>query len=324
MAPVDTITGQYGSIAELSHELSSLAWPADFRQLDCGTGQAGFEALMTDDAIVQGIFLERRTQQFFCAPEGLQSYGLPSGRVAFTSVPKQPAKPNDLLLRMEAGSGVEAISEPGFSAFTLSFGKHRISELAENLGLPDPGGTKDSRGLELFNDPILLSPLRATLCQLFESRRDEKLSYAGKSALHETIKSEIPAMLLVATSASQPKNRPSLRNRERVLKRALEFIKEHPQEALSVERLCVASASSMSTLERAFLDRYSMSPKRYTLVKRLHHVHKALLRQAETGKVAIYEVANDWGFWHMGKFAADYKKLFGYLPSQTAKSEQKK
>jgi len=28
-------------------------------------------------------------------------------------------------------------------------------------------------------------------------------------------------------------------------------------------------------------------------------------------------VANAWGFWHMGQFARDYRRLFGELPSDT-------
>ena len=34
----------------------------------------------------------------------------------------------------------------------------------------------------------------------------------------------------------------------------------------------------------------------------------------------ILNIANDWGFWHMGQFAADYKSLFGELPSETLHS----
>lgn len=31
----------------------------------------------------------------------------------------------------------------------------------------------------------------------------------------------------------------------------------------------------------------------------------------------INEAAQRWGFWHAGEFAADYRLLFGELPSQT-------
>jgi AraC family transcriptional regulator, ethanolamine operon transcriptional activator len=31
----------------------------------------------------------------------------------------------------------------------------------------------------------------------------------------------------------------------------------------------------------------------------------------------IGDIANTWGFWHMGQFAADYRRQFGELPSET-------
>ena len=31
----------------------------------------------------------------------------------------------------------------------------------------------------------------------------------------------------------------------------------------------------------------------------------------------VQEIAQRWGFWHTGEFAADYRRLFGELPSQT-------
>jgi AraC-like DNA-binding protein len=40
------------------------------------------------------------------------------------------------------------------------------------------------------------------------------------------------------------------------------------------------------------------------------------LRDAEKG-VAVQDVAAHWGFWHLGQFAQDYKRLFGELPSTT-------
>jgi len=33
--------------------------------------------------------------------------------------------------------------------------------------------------------------------------------------------------------------------------------------------------------------------------------------------VIIADLANEWGFWHMGQFAKDYQRQFGELPRDT-------
>ena len=49
--------------------------------------------------------------------------------------------------------------------------------------------------------------------------------------------------------------------------------------------------------------------------RRLAAVQSELIKQGSAA--TIHEVANQWGFRHMGSFAADYKKQFGELPSET-------
>jgi len=34
-------------------------------------------------------------------------------------------------------------------------------------------------------------------------------------------------------------------------------------------------------------------------------------------EAGVAEIANAWGFWHMGQFARDYRFMFGELPSET-------
>ncbi|MCP4898634.1 MAG: helix-turn-helix domain-containing protein [bacterium] len=50
-------------------------------------------------------------------------------------------------------------------------------------------------------------------------------------------------------------------------------------------------------------------------MSRLDGVRKELLRSG--AKLKIADTANNWGFWHVGQFAADYRRHFGELPSQT-------
>jgi len=60
------------------------------------------------------------------------------------------------------------------------------------------------------------------------------------------------------------------------------------------------------TLLRLFQDRFHVSPKAYLNRLRLNGTHQEL-RRADTMKGRISDIANRWGFWHMGQFAADYR-----------------
>ena len=99
------------------------------------------------------------------------------------------------------------------------------------------------------------------------------------------------------------------------MRRALAYIDAHEQQPISVEELCRESAASISTLERAFREHFGVSPKRYLVACRLNRVRQLLLRCED--ERSISDIATQWGFWHMSKFSADYKRMFGELPSTT-------
>ena len=57
----------------------------------------------------------------------------------------------------------------------------------------------------------------------------------------------------------------------------------------------------------------------YLKALRLNGVRKAL-SAAERDRMRIIDVAMDWGFEHMGHFAADYRAMFGERPSETPRT----
>lgn len=83
-----------------------------------------------------------------------------------------------------------------------------------------------------------------------------------------------------------------------------------------MQELCQAARVSERTLQYSFLEYFGVTPKTYLKAIRLNGVRKSL-RRADPATTTVTEVAGQWGFWHMGQFAADYRKQFDELPSQT-------
>jgi AraC family ethanolamine operon transcriptional activator len=54
----------------------------------------------------------------------------------------------------------------------------------------------------------------------------------------------------------------------------------------------------------------------YFKVSRLNAVRQEL-KATSAGTATVHVIAQRWGFWHSGEFAASYRRLFGELPSQT-------
>jgi AraC-like DNA-binding protein len=59
-----------------------------------------------------------------------------------------------------------------------------------------------------------------------------------------------------------------------------------------------------------------MSPKRYLLLRRMNFARQAL-RDGSPGATTVTEIATQYGFWQFGRFAGEYRSLFGESPSAT-------
>ncbi len=92
---------------------------------------------------------------------------------------------------------------------------------------------------------------------------------------------------------------------------------DHQTDPVTVRDLLGISGASWRTIDYAFRERFDITPKEYLKTVRLNGVHKELRGGVDPSSTRICDIANGWGFWHMGQFAADYRKMFGELPSQT-------
>jgi AraC-like DNA-binding protein len=132
---------------------------------------------------------------------------------------------------------------------------------------------------------------------------------------------DIEQTLMTALLASQPSNySAALASRSspatpRHVMRAEDLIRSHPERPMTVGHLTEACGVSARTLFEGFRRFRSTTPMALLRNVRLEQAHADLKAAAPTENIAA--VAFKWGIVHLGRFAQDYHKRFGELPSDT-------
>ncbi|WP_283201406.1 helix-turn-helix domain-containing protein [Rhizobium sp. BT03] len=89
-------------------------------------------------------------------------------------------------------------------------------------------------------------------------------------------------------------------------------------ETLDIGGICRRLSVSRRHLQNCFLSSYGQSATHVLRAIRLNRVRRELRDHARLGtRVSIGDIAARWGFWHWSRFAEDYRKHFGELPSAT-------
>jgi transcriptional regulator GlxA family with amidase domain len=107
----------------------------------------------------------------------------------------------------------------------------------------------------------------------------------------------------------------TLRNKV-IIARFEEFMEANPNTPMYLTEVCTAVGVAERTLRTACEQHIGMGPIRYLTLRRMHLVHRTLLRTAPLS-ATVTQVATDHGFWELGRFAVAYRELFGEPPSAT-------
>ena len=102
---------------------------------------------------------------------------------------------------------------------------------------------------------------------------------------------------------------PKIINRERILTRALDYIRQNYRSEITVRDLVDYAHATSRNLQIVFKNQFGVSPLHYLRQYRLIKFHKYL---AELGSVT--EAASSSGLRHMGRLSDQYRLLFGEKP----------
>lgn len=283
-------------------------WNLDFRQISRGCAETDLSFRVGKSVTALSIAMQNDVHQIGEAPTALITVGLPVPGTLSTWSGNEV--PQNAMVSFGSGHEFDGVSIAGFEAVTLSFPQDALTVIATDFGV------------ELSDDIF-----RPGIFDLSDTARPTQLlarkskTFIAQYAQHTDPEAEDDiclALLLTASSAQVQRLTAPRRLRDRALRRALDVIEAHTDQAPSIRELCKASGASWPTLHRAFTERFGIGPKAYLSNLRLTRARSELL--AARGAVKVADIANGLGFWHMGQFASDYQKLFNCLPSKDLNS----
>jgi AraC-like DNA-binding protein len=189
------------------------------------------------------------------------------------------------------------------------------AELSDLLNRPVDQPVRFDLGMDLISAPTYTWHSTARLLVADLDRGDGLTNQPLVAARFEHL-------LIAGLLLAQPNNYTSMlsaRQRpagSRAIKEAVALIESHPERPLTVASIARAVAVSVRSLQEGFRRYVGCSPTQYLREVRLHRARRELLA-AEPGAVTVTDVAYRWGFTHVGRFSAVYRRRYGESPSMT-------
>jgi len=301
-----TVRHRFSDVDELRDV--SRRWDVDFRQLERGSFEGRFAQWVTPTLqLARGVF-SRQLDQRGAPPRDLRTVAIPMRPEMRLYWRGHHVSGHNLLVFPLDGE-LECVSAAGFDMLTVSVEPGLLDEAASAPGQGGLGAMLEDRQV-LTLPPGVMRALRQGVAGLLDA------GVADPAGSPARLHAEVPRALLRALSSAREDRNAHAAARVHIVRRAISLIRDRGPNAPTVSGLCKQLAVTERTLERGFREVVGVTPKSYIQAQRLIGVRR-VLRGADPSSIRIADVANEWGFWHMGQFAADYRRHFGELPSET-------
>lgn len=215
---------------------------------------------------------------------------------------------DEVVVQMMPRCDYAAANPAGHLGYQLAFDDARVAEVAAQLDICMPLAD-DACILELSDARLdrlltLLADVFDVDCEFAQVRASDELLALFLSCFQEGTSRVVS---------------PRATLRLKAFRRAREYMHAHVDEAITLADIARHANASRRTLTKAFNEGLGLSPMNYLKLLRLNRVRQTLCRPERHASLVV-DAANANGFWHMGQFASDYRRLFGELPSDTVRN----
>jgi AraC-like DNA-binding protein len=192
-----------------------------------------------------------------------------------------------------------------------------IEEMASaSAAAGDRDRTPPTDNLILNPSPPALAKLRR-LHEIVGTLAEDTPSVVAHPETARSLEQALLEAIMDCLSTGVPQeDQASRRQHAVIMRRFHESIEQRLDQALYVPELCREIGASARTLLACCHEHLRMGPKHYLLLRRMHLVRRAL-RESGRPDTTVTEIATRYGFWQFGRFAVEYKALFGEAPSAT-------
>ena len=216
------------------------------------------------------------------------------------------------------GGALDAFTPEGFANATLTVPEADFHAALEHHFPTIPAGVlKHGAGMRI--GLAEQTQLRRVLSQVLAGIRDPAaplVSLLARQELERQLLVIFLAALRQGCGSLVPPPTQRTAGRLRHLRQVRDFIAAHAQRPIQLNELCTELNLSQRGVQVLFRDSLGLGASAFLRHQRLHGVRRAL-RDAASTPGTVKQLALEWGFWHLGHFANDYRTLFGEKPSET-------
>ncbi|WDD91911.1 helix-turn-helix domain-containing protein [Burkholderia sp. FERM BP-3421] len=300
------------------HGLAVAGWHQTYRQMTPGRFKGTVTQVLYDDFHFFRETLNRRVAQTGTAPASSTSLAVPLLAPLIGTFQGQQVD-GYALLALRAGEDFEFHTPEGMRLVGISAGSDMIDEQCEvELGMGMGEGRRLRHVIRLTGEQGLALGGRLSSCIDDAQRSPAWLEYAATRRMFRDTMLGVFLDFLAGAVGDERRDITHATYSD-IVRRCERYLRERPEEPVTVLELCRALRCSRRTLQTSFQRVADVTPVTYLRTIRLNAVRR-LLRTTGVEDLCVGEAAARWGFTHLGYFAREYRDLFGELPSQTLRA----
>ena len=304
--PIVGVRG-FSAIESLADASKAAGWDIEYRQIEAGTlisevrdKQVGKVSLVLESA-------NRRLEVAATSPKDAYTIMF-SGSSAHVKVNGHLLKKDNVLV-IRPGAEIYALPQARASVCSIHIDSEIFDTTANSLL---PGETFLTSGNLMNLGPCQkIDQLRSLATHTMANSPASKLNEHDDATIIEAVFQAIDVDMPVSIRDTKY----SQLQRQRTLKKLVDFIERNIRNNITMAQLCKIGGISQSSLQRLFLTQVGMTPYSYLQARRLDLARQHLLRG--DSNISIAEIAVNSGFNHMGRFSNLYRRQFGQLPSES-------